>query len=562
LTAILLIGAVTFLALFPMCKFGIPSGHDFEFHMNSWMEVESQWKQGIWYPRWAAGANFAYGDPHFIFYPPASWLLGAALGSALPWWLVPGAYCWIVLSSAGLCMMALARRWLPRREALFAAVFYAVNPYQLIIVYWRSAYAEMLGGVLIPLLLLCILRLSEVCSAGQAAAESVPSEAASALKQAVLRPTRAILQRGTLLALMLAAFWLCNVPAAVMACYSAALLILILVFKRRSPRLVYYFALACVFSLALAAFYLLPVAWERQWVNIQDLFDPVVRPELNFLFTKTKDADHNRFNTLVSLVAVVEIIVFGVLAWFSRRQSRKADNHWLLIFAWGLGAALLMLSVTSVCWHWLPQLRYVQIPWRWLLCLNAVLALMVSLAVRRSSIRWLLCALMLAALAGVWIYVLPPWWDHAGDIAEMSNNLEKGAGYESVSEYTPLGSSVESVNHAGAKVAVPGNSGIISITRWSPEVKEFTVEVKQPADAYLRLFDYPAWQVKVNDRNIKPLTNPDTGQLGVPLAPSLNRVQVRFVRTWDRTAGWVISTTAALLASVLLTICRRRGSRV
>jgi hypothetical protein len=545
-----------------MCRFGIPSGHDFEFHMNSWMEVESQWRQGIWYPRWAAGANFAYGEPRFIFYPPASWLMGAALGRALPWWLVPGAYCWIVLTSAGLSMMALARGWLPRREALFAAVFYAVNPYHLIIVYWRSAYAELLGGVWIPLLLLGILRLSGACSAERAVAESVPSEAASALKQALSRPTRTILQHMTLLALVLAAFWYCNVPAAVMAYYSAALLILILAYAHRSPRLLLCFAMACVFSLTLAAFYLLPVAWERQWVNIQALFDPVVRPELNFLFTKTKDADHNRFNMLVSLMAAVEMFIFGVLAWFSRRRSRKADSHWLLIFAWGLGAALLMLSVTSVFWPWLPQLRYVQIPWRWLLCLNAVLALLLSLAVRRIPIRLLLCALMLTSLAGVWIYILPPWWDHAGEIAEMKNNLENGSGYESVLEYAPLGSSVDSVNHAGAKVTVPGRSGIISITRWSPEVKEFTVEVLRTANVYLHLFNYPAWQVKVNNRDIKPLTNPDTGQLGVPLSPGPNRVQIRFVRTLDRIAGGVISTAAVLLAVGLLAISRRREPRV
>jgi hypothetical protein len=563
LAVIALIGAATFLVLLPTCRLGIPSGHDFEFHMNSWMEVASQWRLGIWYPRWAAGANFAYGEPRFIFYPPVSWLLGAALGIVLPWTLVPGVYCWIVLTSAGLSMMALARRWLPRREALFAAMFYAVNPYHLIIVYWRSAYAELLAGIWMPLLLLCILRLSEACSAEQAAAKSSGSGAGSELKQAwLLRPTGSVLRRAMLLAFVLATFWLSNVPAAVMANYSAALLILILVFTRRPRRLLFYSGLAFAFSLALAAFYLLPVSWEKPWVNIQALFDPVVRPDLNFLFTRTSDTDHNRFNMLVSLVAALEIAIYGALAWLSRRQRRQIESLWLPVFAWGLAAALLTGSFTSMFWRWLPLLRYVQIPWRWLLCLNTALALLLSLAVRRISIRLLMCTLMLSALAGVWVYVLPPWWAQAGDIVGMRDNLEKGFGYESVSEYSPLNSSMDRVNHMGAKVTVAGSPAAISITRWSPEVKEFIVEVKRTADAYLRLFDYPAWRVRVNDREVKSLSNPDTGQLGVPLAPSLNRVQVRFVRTWDRTAGWVISTAAALLAAVLLTTCRRRGSRV
>ena len=49
--------------------------------MNSWMEVRQQWQQGVVYPRWADLAHSGYGEARFLFYPPASWTLGAALGS-------------------------------------------------------------------------------------------------------------------------------------------------------------------------------------------------------------------------------------------------------------------------------------------------------------------------------------------------------------------------------------------------------------------------------------------------------------------------------------------------
>ena len=140
---------------------GIPSGHDFEFHMNSWMEVRQQRQQGTVYPRWADLAHSGYGEARFIFYPPASWTLGAALGAVMPWKLVPGAYIWIVLTLSGFSMFWLARGWLEWRDAVFAGALYAVNPYYLVIVYWRSAFAELLAGALLPLLLLWILRLEE-----------------------------------------------------------------------------------------------------------------------------------------------------------------------------------------------------------------------------------------------------------------------------------------------------------------------------------------------------------------------------------------------------------------
>ena len=42
-------------------------------------------------------------------------------------------------------MFLLARRFMPRRDATFAAALYTANPYHIVSVYWRSAFAELLG---------------------------------------------------------------------------------------------------------------------------------------------------------------------------------------------------------------------------------------------------------------------------------------------------------------------------------------------------------------------------------------------------------------------------------
>jgi len=236
---LLALAAAAFAIEVPFFFLGTPSGHDVEFHLYSWLEVLSQWKLGIIYPRWAGLAHFAYGEPRFIFYPPASWTLGAALSAIFPWTLVASIYIWIVLVAAGASMFLLARRWMGRRDATYAALLYALNPYHLLIVYWRSAFAELLASALLPLLLLFLLRSDE-------------------------RGRRVPL----LLALVLAGVWLINAPAAVMIHYSLALLMVVIAWQRRSPRVLLTAAAAIVLGAALAAFYLLPAVYEQRWVDI------------------------------------------------------------------------------------------------------------------------------------------------------------------------------------------------------------------------------------------------------------------------------------------------------
>jgi len=149
------IAVAAFAVEVPFFFLGTPSGHDLEFHLYSWLDVLGQWKQGIAYPRWAALAHFAYGEPRFIFYPPASWTLGALLSAIFPWVVVSEIYIWLALLAAGVSMFLLARQWLDRRDATFAAVLYAVNPYHLLIVYWRSAFAELLAAALLPCFCCC-----------------------------------------------------------------------------------------------------------------------------------------------------------------------------------------------------------------------------------------------------------------------------------------------------------------------------------------------------------------------------------------------------------------------
>jgi hypothetical protein len=537
ITRALLLAGVCLVAIAPFFWWGSPSGHDFEFHIDSWMEVLNQWKHGIVYPRWAALAHWGYGEARFLFYPPASWTLGAVLGVVLPWKLVPGAYCWIALLLAGASMYRLAREWLAAPAAMFAAVFYVLNPYHLLIVYWRSAYAELLAAALLPLLLVCLLRIFSP--------ESEPDPL----------PTLC-------LSLLLAAAWLTNLPAAVMIHYSTAGLVLLYVArvaageKSRSPRLwrpLIQTALATLLAAGLASFYLLPAIYEQKWIDISQVLSPGVRPQDNFLFTPLADPDHNRFNLLLSTIALAEIAALAFAIWGSRRGRSNplgtTDNvPWMLLSAWGMTSAFLMLSASRMLWHYLPQLRFVQLPFRWLLPMNAALALLLAMATQRWNWKWtwtgrgLASAILLAVLILAGHRFQPPWWETAADFQEISDAVHDGTGYEGTDEYVPAGADPYELNKDLPAISDNTGAPLPSQTlAWGPTEKHFTVHAAKAQNLTVRLLSYPAWEVIVNGKPAAAGKTDVTGLIVVPIAAGDNDVQIHFRRTIDRVVGNIVS---------------------
>lgn len=528
----LAIGIAAFAAEIPFFHFGTPSGHDVEFHLYSWLDVLNQWKQGIVYPRWASLAHFAYGEPRFVFYPPASWTLGGVISAIFPWTLASPVYIFLVLLLAGTSMFLLARRWFDRRDAIFAAVLYAVNPYHLVIVYWRSAFAELLASCLVPLLVLLVWRAAE----GE---------------------RRVIVTLG----LLLAAAWLTNAPAAVMIHYSLTLLTVFFAWTKKSPMLLLVAGGAVILGACLSAFYLFPAVYEQKWVEIANAISAGSRPADNFLFIHTTDADHDAFNRTISWLVSLEILVILASAGVARFWRQPRREFWSALAIWGGACVFLMFPVSLFLWNVLPKLQFMQFPWRWLLCLSLMFTLFVTLGLPKWWQRAAVCVLSLLVIVVAWRYVQAPWWDTAADLREMQDNVVTGAGYEGTDEYTPLGADPSAIDKDARKVTVAGPAhAAIDVVHWGAESKVFTVQASAADQLALRLFCYPAWRVEVNGNEVQTTAREGTGQMLVPISAGMNRVEMRFVRTWDRTAGaWISLITAAGL--IAWSVGRRRAVR-
>jgi hypothetical protein len=525
----------------PFFWLGSASGHDFEFHVASWLDVAGQWKEGLVFPRWMEWANHGFGEPRFIFYPPLSWLLGPALSFFMPWKYVPVAFIVLVQTFAGISAFAFARRILPERAALFGAVCYAANPNALLIIYMRSDFAELLASAFFPLLFLAALQLAGV----------LPNRSRSKSSPVVF------------FAVVFAAVWLANAPAGVMASYSAVLLFAWLAFSEKSWAPIARGVGGIALGFGLAAFYLVPAAYEQRWVNIGQALSSGLLPVQNFLYTVINDPEHTFFNWIASTTAIALIVVTGVAA-LARRcrvasKSAVEEQVWRCLLLLAAVAVLLMLRPALILWEILPKLRFIQFPWRWMSILSMAFAHFVAAAVVKPRFRWIWVGAVLVLLGGMaTFFVRTTWWDN-DDVATLAAGIAAGSGFEGVDEYDPVGDDHYNLPAKAlpakivpAEGSAAGGGATILVQRWLANQKELRVAATAPVTVALRLLNYPGWRVEVNGARVAPGTVADSGQMILQLPAGESRVSVRFVRTPDRVVGDLVSLAALLFTFVLI----------
>ncbi len=557
------------LTISPWVFRGCSCGHDFNFHLLSWMEVARAWHTGIWYPHWIQDANYGAGEPRLVFYPPASWILGGFLGSITSWAAAPGIFTLLVLLGCGWSMYLLAREWLAAETAILAACLYIANPYGLFMAYERSAFGEMLASVWLPLIVLFAFRKRRSVAA---------------------------------LGMVVAAVWLTDVPAAIMATYMLALLALGMAVAEGKAWPAWRAVAGSTLGIGLACFYILPAENQRKWIEGVRALEPGLRVPDNYLFGHTADNFHNQVLRTVSWIFVFEIAVAGIAAWMLLRKKPRPSVAVAIVCLLPF-ILFLQFPVSGAIWNHAPWLKFLQFPWRWLLFVSVAGCLLVALAFdpigptslrkekrpRRPSLsnpfwRRIASASAVVAMisAGTLLFFQP--CDQEDAVAAQIAAFRAGGGVEGTDEYTSAGADNSEVQQglpmvrvlrgaqedaaAGSQTenppwrpttaaAIPAN---VTVKNWNSEHWSIRVESAAAGYAVLRLMNYPAWRVTVNNKRVEDRPQRDDGLMVLPVIAGLNLIDVRWRNTGGVMAGRTVSALALLiLVPLVIQERRRRG---
>ena len=389
------------------------------------------------------------------------------------------------------------------------------------------------------------------------------------------------------LGLSVAALWLTNSPAAVVGSYMLAVLALEMWIVEGKPWPALRAAGGMALGLGLAAFYIVPAAFEQRWVQIDRAIIPGMRVEDSFLFAHTTNAFHDHVLWTASWIFIAELAVASIAAYLAWRKRTGGQARVVLT---GLLPVILLLQlpVSDVIWKLTPHMKFLQFPWRWTLALSVLTcALASSMAVwtkpaRRSA---MLAGVLIVALAigGGFLFFQP--CDDEDAVAAQVAGFRLGQGTQGTDEYTPVGADNSSVQQhlplvrllrsaqddtadsskgdnpewrAGDPGSIPARA---DARRWNGE--HWLVKVVTPESGYavLRLMDYPSWHVTIDGKPAQGRPLRDDGLIAVPVMAGSHAIEVQWAATRDVIAGRAISAIA-LPALVLVALLERRKRRV
>ena len=249
------------------------------------------------------------------------------------------------------------------------------------------------------------------------------------------------------------------------------------------------------------------------------------------------------FNWKVSWVALGLIIVTAIAAAIVARKRRELQGLWWMLVALGVASVVLMLSSSAWLWRVLPELRFMQFPWRWLDVLSLVFAFFVAAAMSRAPKErgsWVVIGVVFLGIGATAAAIIRDADWSGGDFVTLVSAVDSGRGYQGTYEYAPVGCDpdqfpgnpddterVPDVSSVPApRVAkldpdsgdiVPAAGVRVHVEQWTAERKAFTADTAVSVTLALRLVDYPDWNVRLDRQEIRAELRPDSKQILLPL---------------------------------------------
>jgi len=522
--------------------------HD-DMQMVRQLEMEKCLKDGQIPCRWTPDLGFGYGYPLFNFYPPLPYLAGQifrSLGFSFVTTVKLSTILLITLSA--LAMYLLASDLTGPVGGFLAGLFYTYAPYHAVNIFVRGAFNEAWSALFFPLIFYFSKKLLTN-------------------------------HLNTIYLFLLSLSW-----AGLLLSHNPMALTFVIFF---APWCLYWYwpslikkdfkpffklLLSGLFSLALSAFYTLPVLFETKLVQIESMFQNYYHYSVHFLSFREiflsnfwgdgpsvwMDPDGMSF-AIGYLYWIIPLFIFL----YSLYKLVKKRNYKyllpLLITFLSFLAIIMTHERFSFLWLLLKPIQKIQFPWRFLN--HALFFMSLSLAflpkilnkIYPKLIYFILPILSLAVILLNYKYYFPVSYGPLTDEQKFSGLAWNNQITSGIYDYLPKTASTAAKSKAADIIdKVDPSTTEYQLLGWQKGTNWwlFNLQNETPAKFTLASMYFPNFKLLDNQQELSYEVEPELGRITINLNPGLHQIYLRFYDTTIRTFSNYLSLFAWIFVLV------------
>ncbi len=566
-SSVVLLFAFSVFALAPLTAPGyFVNAHDARHSVYFLQMFDQSFRDGAWYPRWAADMVFGYGYPLWIILAPIPFFAGEAfhligLDFVSTVKMVDGL---AVLFSA-FTMYLFASRVLGKNAGLVAAIAYVYVPYHLVDLYVRAAQAELVSFIFPPLVCWAFYQLALTHRPRYIAF------AALAYAGLILSHISMAVLFTPIIGLYLVFLFFTTRPTTNDGQPNASV-----VGHRSCIRFAFYAGASITLALGLAAIFLLPVLFEQKYLTTDPLIGGFFNYRKHFLnanqllspfwgYGYAGENGNDQFSLQLGLIPVLLTFV-ALWAIHHTRETIRAHLVWfasILAFV-----VFLMLPISAPLWEpFATIVAFAQFPWRLLIISAFALAFLSGAAIYAlpddSRDRVAALAIALLFVIANYAYVLP---QHTEAVFNAQTLMEF-----QVQERELLGDTVwmqgerpqtsplveQYINGEKLEKAIALDAGAqVETVRYGGQSVEVRVESNTPTRVMVYTRYFPGWVATIEGKPIEIDPNNEQGLIVIQVPAGAHTLHLRFEDTAARQIGAMVSLVSLAIALIILRVAR------
>lgn len=517
----------------------LPVCHDILFHLFQSDQFDRALKSGAIIPRWVLSSNNGYGSPNFIFYAPLSYYTVAAVHSIVPSIITSmKIVIWLSFFLSGVTMFTALSKISGTPGTLLSAVLYQILPFHSADLYCRGTLAELMAYIWFPLIVMYAHEIFQSKGSTMAGIGLSVSYAGLIITHLV---------SGFIFTWVLTAYLFFNYLR-LKDNYSGSRALI-----------------SIVLGFGLSSFYLFPVIFEQQFVQLDYLFRylSIGTYKDNFLFVpRIIHTGTQNFSLWLDFIVILEaMLFFALLARLWKNKNWQPCHSPQVFFLYLFPTVIvLMTPLAGPIWNLLPGFATLQFPWRWIAVLEVALCFLLNSACfevgawftwgsfANRILVYLICTVFLLACSIVFTIQF-----YSQEILDGMTDPERAETYTDLPgrEYTPVAATALDellASGRGKKVSVLSGVAVQRVVEWQPERRRIAVQASVPTQLRVALFYYPGWEAMLDGRVIPIKTQTGSGAIVVDIPTGSHVLTLSFVDTPLRRISKYLSLFSFIVA--------------